>query len=173
MHNVYIIQSVDHPEHFYTGYTNDVEQRLEHPKTVCRQAGSKVTHQRLEIFRQMARTGDHPNAEQVFQGGRKRLPTISLDTVYRNLWFLVDLGLITTMSSGRKRIRFDADLDQHHILSVPAVASYGISTGMSSMRSNHLKRSLLMEPPKQPRWRFMAFAKNVIVVNIANEEKRN
>ena len=74
----------------------------------------RVTHQRLEIFREVANTGEHPNAEQVFQGVRERLPTVSLDTVYRTLWLLVDLGLIKTMSPGRRRARFDANLDQHH-----------------------------------------------------------
>ena len=74
----------------------------------------RVTHQRLEIFREVAHTGEHPNAEQVFQGVRERLPTVSLDTVYRTLWVLVDLGLIKTMSPGRRRTHFDANLDPHH-----------------------------------------------------------
>ncbi|NQT62468.1 MAG: transcriptional repressor [Candidatus Marinimicrobia bacterium] len=91
-----------------------VEVRLDYLKTVCRQANMRVTHQRLEIFREVAMTGDHPNAEQVFKGVRQRLSTISLDTVYRTLWMLVDLGLITTMAPGRRRARFDANLDQHH-----------------------------------------------------------
>ena len=91
-----------------------IEQRLDHLKSICKQAGMRVTHQRLEIFREVAMTGNHPNAEQVYQGVRQRLSTISLDTVYRTLWILVDLGLITTMSPGRRRARFDANLDQHH-----------------------------------------------------------
>jgi len=88
--------------------------RLEHLKAVCQKAGMRVTHQRLEIFREVAMTEKHPNAEQVFRGVRNRLPTVSLDTVYRTLWMLVDLGLITTMNPGRRRARFDANLDQHH-----------------------------------------------------------
>ncbi len=94
--------------------STELKLRLEHLKMVCQQAGMRVTHQRLEIFREVAKTGDHPNAEQVFQGVRERLPTVSLDTVYRTLWMLVDHGLITTMSPGRRRTRFDANLDQHH-----------------------------------------------------------
>ena len=34
---------------------------------VCRDAGIKITHQRLEIYRELAQTGDHPDAESVFQ----------------------------------------------------------------------------------------------------------
>jgi Fur family peroxide stress response transcriptional regulator len=92
----------------------DVEPRLEHLKTVSRQAGVKLTHQRLEIFREVARSVEHPDAEAVFSGVRRRMPTVSLDTVYRTLWLLNDLGLITTLGPRRERVRFDANLQQHH-----------------------------------------------------------
>ena len=92
----------------------DVEPRLEHLKTVSRQAGVKLTHQRLEIFREVARSVEHPDAETVFRGVRRRMPTVSLDTVYRTLWLLNDLGLITTLGPRRESVRFDANLQQHH-----------------------------------------------------------
>jgi len=92
----------------------DVEPRLEHLKTVSRQAGVKLTHQRLEIFREVARSVEHPDAEAVFRGVRRRMPTVSLDTVYRTLWLLNDLGLITTLGPRRESVRFDANLQQHH-----------------------------------------------------------
>ncbi len=93
---------------------NDVEQRMNHFETVCRNSGVKVTHQRLEIYREIAQTGDHPSAEQVFQRVRSRMPTVSLDTVYRTLWLLNDLGLVATLGSSRERTRFDANLSSHH-----------------------------------------------------------
>jgi Fur family peroxide stress response transcriptional regulator len=81
---------------------------------VCRSAGVKITHQRMEIFRNVALSGQHPAAETVFHGVRRRIPTISLDTVYRTLWLLTDLGLITTLGPPRERSRFDANLSRHH-----------------------------------------------------------
>lgn len=81
---------------------------------VCRKSGAKLTHQRMEIYREVAQNGDHPGAEKVFQGVRKRMPTISIDTVYRTLWWLKDLGLITILGSQRERARFDANLSRHH-----------------------------------------------------------
>jgi Fur family peroxide stress response transcriptional regulator len=42
------------------------------------------------------------------------MPTVSLDTVYRTLWMLNDLGLITTLGPRRESVRFDANLEQHH-----------------------------------------------------------
>ena len=39
---------------------------------------------------------------------------MSLDTVYRTLWLLNDLGLVITLGSSRERTRFDANLNSHH-----------------------------------------------------------
>jgi len=74
----------------------------------------KLTHQRLEIFREIAGRLDHPDAETVFRGVRARVPTVSLDTVYRTLWLLDGLGLITTLGPRRESVRFDPNLEHHH-----------------------------------------------------------
>jgi len=92
----------------------EVDRRIARFSEVCRNAGKKLTHQRMEIFREVARTGDHPDAETVFQGVRERMPTVSLDTVYRTLWWLRDLGLVNTLGPPRERTRFDANLKDHH-----------------------------------------------------------
>jgi len=93
---------------------HDIASRMERFERVCREAGAKLTHQRMEIFREVAATGDHPDAETIHQRVRDRLPTVSLDTIYRTLWLLVDLGMVKTLGSGRERARFDANLDPHH-----------------------------------------------------------
>jgi Fur family peroxide stress response transcriptional regulator len=92
----------------------EVESRLERFESACREAGVKLTHQRLEIFREVASTEEHPDAAQVYSGVRERVPTVSLDTVYRTLWLLEDLGLLETMGTRRERTRFDANLRAHH-----------------------------------------------------------
>ena len=92
----------------------DLEQRMARFEEVCRKSGAKLTHQRMEIFREVAQTGAHPDAEKVFEGVRRRMPTISMDTVYRTLWWLKDLGLISVLNPSRERVRFDANLNRHH-----------------------------------------------------------
>ncbi|MDD2469252.1 MAG: transcriptional repressor, partial [Desulfobulbus sp.] len=92
----------------------DFEQRMKHFETVCRDEGIKLTHQRIEIFREVAQTGDHPDADQIFQRVRDRVPHVSLDTVYRTLWLLNDLGLVVTLGASREPTRFDANLKSHH-----------------------------------------------------------
>ena len=81
---------------------------------VVRRAGVKLTQQRIEIFREVARTVDHPDIETVFRGVRKKMPTISLDTVYRTLGLFADLGLVTTVRPLNARVRFDANTNVHH-----------------------------------------------------------
>lgn len=93
---------------------NRSEQRLEQWKTAAREAGIKLTHQRLEIFRELAASEDHPDAESLFRAVRERVPTVSLDTVYRTLWLLHDFGLVATLGPRRDGIRFDVNVEPHH-----------------------------------------------------------
>ena len=93
---------------------NEVGRRIERFKKAARKAGVKLTHQRLEIFREVAASVDHPSAEAVLKALKPRMPTVSLDTVYRTLWLLNDLGLVSTLGPKRESVRFDANLTQHH-----------------------------------------------------------
>src|SRR4030042_3563825 len=92
----------------------EVGRRLDQFRAACRKAGVKLTHQRLEIFREIAASTEHPDAETVFRGVRTRIPTVSLDTVYRTLWLLDGLGLITTLGPRRESGRLDPTLEHPH-----------------------------------------------------------
>jgi len=91
-----------------------LQERLTHFKEGLKLAGVKFTHQRLEIFKEVASSGEHPDAETIFRRVRQRMPSVSLDTVYRTLWLLVDLGLVNTLGPPREKMRFDANLKPHH-----------------------------------------------------------
>jgi len=92
----------------------EIERRLEQFKAAARSGGVKLTHQRLEIFRAVASSLDHPSAEAVHRAVQVTTPTVSLDTVYRTLWLLTDLGLLTTLGPRQDSVRFDANLESHH-----------------------------------------------------------
>jgi Fur family transcriptional regulator, peroxide stress response regulator len=94
--------------------SNEIQKRLDTFMRACRDAGAKITAQRLEIFREIASSEEHPHAELIHKHVRERLPTISLDTVYRTLWWLSELGLVATLGPNRDRTRFDANLTRHH-----------------------------------------------------------
>ncbi len=94
--------------------TEEVNRRVEEFMKAARSAGVKVTHQRLEIFREVASSLEHPDAEAVYRAVSVKMPTVSLDTVYRTLWMLNDMGLIKTLGPRRESVRFDANTGSHH-----------------------------------------------------------
>jgi Fur family transcriptional regulator, peroxide stress response regulator len=92
----------------------ELKERMDRFEDVLKRAGIRLTHQRAEIFREVACSAEHPDAETVYRGVRRRIPTISLDTVSRTLWLLLDIGLIVTLGRARERTRFDGDTRSHH-----------------------------------------------------------
>lgn len=91
-----------------------VNQRVADFAAACRRHRIKATHQRMEILRELASTGEHPDAETIYTRVRKRIPAISLDTVYRTLRMLEEKGVISRVPSTKDRARFDANMDRHH-----------------------------------------------------------
>ena len=89
-------------------------QHIEHLKAICADAGIKLTHQRLEIFKEMLAAKDHPSAEFIHRRLQKTIPTIALDTVYRTLATFDELGIIKKLSVMGERALFDINLDLHH-----------------------------------------------------------
>jgi len=90
-----------------------VEQRVADFVKVCRRQGIKATHQRTEVLRALAGAKEHPDAETVYRNVRRRIPAISLDTVYRTLRLLEEKGVITRVGSPGDRARFDANTSRH------------------------------------------------------------
>lgn len=91
-----------------------VETRMSALRQACVDLGVKVTHQRLEIYRELASTEEHPDADTMHRRVRERIPTISRDTVYRNLKMLAEHGLISVVGMSNERLRFDANMGLHH-----------------------------------------------------------
>jgi Fur family peroxide stress response transcriptional regulator len=81
-----------------------------------RARGLKVTPQRQCIFGVLHGTGTHPTAESVYAGARRRMPTMSLKTVYQTLNDLARMGEIQALDLGTGSSRFDPDVDPHHHL---------------------------------------------------------
>ncbi len=90
------------------------QEQYENLKKICNNAGIKLTHQRLEIFKEATKTRDHPSAEIIYNRLRKKLPTIAIDTVYRTLATYDELGVVKTLHLMGERAVFDANLDKHH-----------------------------------------------------------
>ena len=88
--------------------------QLDNLKQICETAGIKLTHQRLEIFKELIAAKDHPGAELIYQRLQERLPTIAIDTVYRTLATFEELGIVKKLHIMSERTLFDGNMDQHH-----------------------------------------------------------
>lgn len=73
----------------------------------------RMTKQRQIILEELRKVTSHPTADEVYQMVRKRMPKISLGTVYRNLEILSSLGNVQKISVGGTQKRFDGDISLH------------------------------------------------------------
>ncbi len=90
------------------------KEQYDNLKKICNEAGIKLTHQRLEIFKEAMRTRNHPSAETIHKRLQAKLPTIAIDTVYRTLATYDELGVVKKLHLMGERALFDANLDKHH-----------------------------------------------------------
>lgn len=73
----------------------------------------RMTRQRKLILAELMRVKSHPTADELHRMVRRKLPHISLATVYRNLELLAGQGLIRKIEGGPSQMRFDGDTSRH------------------------------------------------------------
>jgi len=78
----------------------------------------KLTLQRRELLKIMVRAKTHLSAREVFERMRLKYPSISFDTVYRNLALFRDIHIINELDfqDGRSRYELNRHHDHHHHL---------------------------------------------------------
>jgi Fur family transcriptional regulator, peroxide stress response regulator len=74
----------------------------------------RMTNQRRIILDEVRKLCSHPTAMEVYEIVRKRIPHVSLGTVYRNLEFLSDMGLIQKLEMAGSQKRFDGNVKNHY-----------------------------------------------------------
>jgi len=84
----------------------------ETPTSALRARGLRLTDPRRVVLEVVRGTASHPTAEWVHRMVRRRLPRVSLGTVYRNLRLLVEEGLVQELPG--PHARFDGNLGRHH-----------------------------------------------------------
>src|SRR5512136_30841 len=73
-----------------------------------------MIHQREAILAEIKKDPSHPTADEIYERVRKRLPRISMGTVYRNLDVLSSCGLIHRLEPGLPQMRFDSVTHDHY-----------------------------------------------------------
>jgi Fe2+ or Zn2+ uptake regulation protein len=74
----------------------------------------RMTRQRRVILEELRKVNTHPSADEIYEMVRKRLPRISLGTVYRNLEVLSESGDIQKLELGCSLRRFDGTPENHY-----------------------------------------------------------
>lgn len=74
---------------------------------------TRMTRQRALILELLRSTASHPTADEIYGLVRKKLPRISLGTVYRNLDLLTSSGKILRLERGGSQKRFDGNPEPH------------------------------------------------------------
>jgi len=74
----------------------------------------RFSNQRSLVQEIVESAHDHPTAQEVFDRARKRIPSISLGTVYRNLQLLVDEGLLSERKVDNRPARYEANRHRHY-----------------------------------------------------------
>ena len=76
----------------------------------------RMTNQRQVILEEIQKVNTHPTADEVYEIVRRRLPRISLGTVYRNLEILSARGLIQKIGPLSSQMLFDGITKNHYHL---------------------------------------------------------
>ncbi len=74
----------------------------------------RMTRQRRVVLETVHEIMNHPSVDAVYERVRRRLPRVSLATVYRNLEVLAGQGQLLKIESAGHRMRFDHNTHRHH-----------------------------------------------------------
>jgi Fur family ferric uptake transcriptional regulator len=73
----------------------------------------RQTRQRQVILEELRAVTSHPSASEIYEMARKRLPRLSLGTVYRDLDQLTEAGEILRLTGNGRQTRYDGNAAPH------------------------------------------------------------
>ena len=91
-----------------------LDSRLTENRTLQKSKTLRTTRQRTIILEELRKKKDHPSADELYSRVKKRLPRISLGTVYRNLEILSQLGEVQKLKLSGSLKRYDWNPNKHY-----------------------------------------------------------
>lgn len=85
-------------------------------RELCHQRGLAATRQRQVIYEEIMALRDHPGPELIYEKALRRIPSISLATVYKNLHVFLDSGMLQEVGPQHGSIRIETNPKPHHHL---------------------------------------------------------
>jgi Fur family peroxide stress response transcriptional regulator len=83
-------------------------------RELCAEHGLAATHQRQILYEVMQTMPGHPSPEEVYARVKKRIPAISLATVYKNIHLFVETGVLREVSMHHGSLRVELNNHVHH-----------------------------------------------------------
>jgi len=120
----------------------------------------KMTKQRKVILEVLRSADSHPPADKVYESVRRRIPDVSLGTVYRNLEKLRRSGSILKLDTGTGQRRYDGNTRPHHhmvcnecgrVMDVPEVAEISVDFNGELLDGFNVENYVFMLRGKCPR----------------------
>ncbi len=86
-------------------------------RQLCAEHGIAVTQQRQVLYEVMRSMDGHPSPEEVYAEVRRKVPAISLATVYKNIHLFVESGVLreVSMHHGSQRVEMN-EREHHHLV---------------------------------------------------------
>jgi Fur family transcriptional regulator, peroxide stress response regulator len=78
--------------------------------------GLAATHQRRVVYEAVVASHGHHSPEKIYAAVRRKIPSVSLATVYNNLRLFVERGLLREVSPHASTLLVDGNLEPHHHL---------------------------------------------------------
>jgi Fur family transcriptional regulator, peroxide stress response regulator len=99
-------------------YSHPIIMRLSHEqfRELAVKHGLAVTHQRQVVFEAVIASHGHYSPEDIYAAVRRRIPSISLATVYNNLRLFIEHGLLREVTPHASTLLVDGNLKPHHHL---------------------------------------------------------
>jgi Fur family transcriptional regulator, peroxide stress response regulator len=85
-------------------------------REMCEGAGLAVTHQRQVLYEVLKTMHGHPSPEDVYVRVKRKIPSVSLATVYKNLHLFIESGIFREVSMHHGSLRVETNHKPHHHL---------------------------------------------------------
>jgi Fur family peroxide stress response transcriptional regulator len=84
--------------------------------SLCRRHELAATHQRRVIYETVMSLEGHPSPELIYDAVRRKIPSISLATVYKNVRTFMESGMLREVSMHHGSLRVEPNESEHYHL---------------------------------------------------------
>ncbi len=141
-----------------------VADKIEELKSHCRENGIPLTQQRIEVYKILVDSEEHPSPETIYRHLKKEFPTLSLATVYKNLKALTGMGFARKINPLSDHARYDGDVKQHN---------HFICLSCRKVEDVHFEELKRVQIPDLPDSEHVITAKTVVFMGICKTCQEN